>query len=182
MGEGFALLLSELRTEAAADAGAAAAALGSACDTLEAALAKVLSMTAGDPEFPYRAAGDFLQLCATVLQAFAWARSARCIQALPVGRRSAGKSRKALGSSSATCCPTSTGRWRPSTRPPRRCHSLPNRSETHVRGRHEHRLRLACRGAVAHAAVRRTQVRAAFDYRHRHAGVCRVEAVTQGRA
>lgn len=76
MGEGFALLLSELRTEAAADAGAAAAALGSACDTLEAALAKVLSMTAGDPEFPYRAAGDFLQLCATVLQAFAWARSA----------------------------------------------------------------------------------------------------------
>lgn len=42
-------------------------------------------MTAGDPEFPYRAAGDFLQLCATVLQAFAWARSARCIQALPVG-------------------------------------------------------------------------------------------------
>ncbi|ANC81152.1 acyl-CoA dehydrogenase [Pseudomonas putida] len=84
-GEGFALLLGELRAEAAADAGAAAAALGSACDTLEAVLAKVLSMTAGDPEFPYRAAGDFLQLCATVLQAFAWARSARCIQALPVG-------------------------------------------------------------------------------------------------
>ncbi|MGH8486145.1 MAG: acyl-CoA dehydrogenase C-terminal domain-containing protein, partial [Pseudomonas sp.] len=32
--------------------------------------------------YPYRAAGDFLQLCATSLLAFAWARAARCVQGL----------------------------------------------------------------------------------------------------
>lgn len=83
-GEGFALLLGELREEAGASDGRAAMALGRVCDTLDAVLAKVLLIAADDAEYPYRAAGDFLQLCANVLQAFAWARTARCIQALPV--------------------------------------------------------------------------------------------------
>lgn len=82
-GEGVALLLGELRAEAAASSGRAATELGGACDKLQAVLANVRSMAADDPEYPYRAAGDCLQLCATVLQAFAWARTARCIEALP---------------------------------------------------------------------------------------------------
>ncbi|MCX2888491.1 acyl-CoA dehydrogenase family protein [Pseudomonas sp. DCB_BI] len=80
-GEGFALLLGELRKEKGA--GRAAAALRRVCDTLAAVLAKVMLNAADDPEYPYRAAGDFLQLCATALQAYAWARTERCIQALP---------------------------------------------------------------------------------------------------
>lgn len=83
-GEGFALLLGELRTEAGASAGKAASELGRVCDTLATVLAKVLLMAADDPEYPYRAAGDFLALCATALQTYAWARCARCIEALPV--------------------------------------------------------------------------------------------------
>ena len=83
-GKGFTLLLGELRAEAGASDGVAAFALGRVCDTLKAVLAKVLLIGAHDPEYPYRAAGDFLQLCATALQAFAWARTARCVEALPV--------------------------------------------------------------------------------------------------
>ncbi|WP_349975034.1 acyl-CoA dehydrogenase family protein [Pseudomonas sp. WHRI 8519] len=83
-GEGIALLLAELRAEARVSAGRPGIALGSVCDTLEAVVARVRSRATDDPEYPYRAAGDFLQLCATALQAFAWARTARCLEALPV--------------------------------------------------------------------------------------------------
>ena len=82
-GEGFALLLGELRTETVA--GEAGEALRSVCDTLESVLAKVRLSSTGDPEYPYRAAGDFLHLCDTALQAYAWARTCRCIQSLPEG-------------------------------------------------------------------------------------------------
>lgn len=81
-GEGFALLLVELRQETGA--GEEGDALRRVCDTLEMVLAKVQLSAADDPEYPYRAAGDFLQLCGTALQAYAWARTCRCIQALPV--------------------------------------------------------------------------------------------------
>ncbi len=81
-GEGFALLLVELRRETGAGEGGNA--LRRVCDTLEVVLAKVQLSAADDPEYPYRAAGDFLQLCGTALQAYAWARTCRCIQALPV--------------------------------------------------------------------------------------------------
>jgi len=75
-GEGFALLLEALREEGDA--------LRRVCDTLEDVLAKVMRAASDDPEYAYRAAGGFLQLCATALQAYAWARTARCIQALPL--------------------------------------------------------------------------------------------------
>ena len=81
-GEGFALLLVELRQETGA--GEEGDALRRVCDTLEVVLAKVQLSAADDPEYPYRAASDFLQLCGTALQAYAWARTCRCIQALPV--------------------------------------------------------------------------------------------------
>ncbi|MDH0756966.1 acyl-CoA dehydrogenase family protein [Pseudomonas juntendi] len=82
-GAGMALLLGELRKEAGT--GMAAAVLQKVCAVLQGLLAEVMAKAAADPEYPYRAAGDFLQLCATALQAFAWARTERCLQALPVG-------------------------------------------------------------------------------------------------
>ncbi|MBA6098786.1 acyl-CoA dehydrogenase [Pseudomonas juntendi] len=81
-GAGMALLLGELRKEAGT--GMAAAVLQRVCAVLQGLLAEVMAKAAADPEYPYRAAGDFLQLCATALQAFAWARTERCLQALPV--------------------------------------------------------------------------------------------------
>ena len=81
-GAGMALLLGELRKEAGT--GMATAVLQKVCAVLQGLLAEVMAKAAADPEYPYRAAGDFLQLCATALQAFAWARTERCLQALPV--------------------------------------------------------------------------------------------------
>ncbi|QQE86060.1 acyl-CoA dehydrogenase [Pseudomonas putida] len=81
-GEGFALLLGELRAEAGAGQGAAAEALGTVCDRLQGVVAEVERSAAHGPQYPYRAAGAFLQLCATALQAFAWARTVRCLEAL----------------------------------------------------------------------------------------------------
>ncbi|MCO7056043.1 acyl-CoA dehydrogenase family protein [Pseudomonas juntendi] len=81
-GAGMALLLGELRKEAGT--GMAAAVLQKVCAVLQGLLAEVMAKAAADPEYPYSAAGDFLQLCATALQAFAWARTERCLQALPV--------------------------------------------------------------------------------------------------
>lgn len=81
-GAGMTLLLGELRKEAGT--GMAAAVLQKVCAVLQGLLAEVMAKAAADPEYPYRAAGDFLQLCATALQAFAWARTERCLQALPV--------------------------------------------------------------------------------------------------
>ncbi|MHA6195474.1 acyl-CoA dehydrogenase family protein [Pseudomonas wadenswilerensis] len=80
-GEAFALLLGELQAEAASGAPFADA-LGETCEALGALLPEVRAFSAADDEYPYRAAGDFLSLCAMALLAFAWARSARCVMAL----------------------------------------------------------------------------------------------------
>ncbi|MCI0914630.1 acyl-CoA dehydrogenase family protein [Pseudomonas putida] len=82
-GEGFALLLGELRAEAVAAPGAAAEALGVICDRLQGLVATLERSAAHNVEYPYRAAGAFLQVCATALQAFAWARTVRCLDTLP---------------------------------------------------------------------------------------------------
>ena len=81
-GEGFGLLLAELRAEAQAPGSVFADALGEVCDGLEGLLPELQAFSAGDGEYPYRAAGDFLQLCSISLLAFAWARSARCVEGL----------------------------------------------------------------------------------------------------
>ncbi|WP_110972406.1 acyl-CoA dehydrogenase [Pseudomonas huaxiensis] len=84
-GEAFGVLLGELRAEVAAGRGTRAAfadALGEVCERLENLLPEVRAFSAEDSEYPYRAAGEFLQLCATSLLAFAWARSARCVAGL----------------------------------------------------------------------------------------------------
>ncbi|MNJ57722.1 hypothetical protein D3C77_533230 [compost metagenome] len=54
------------------------------CDCLHEVVNDVSRLSALDPEYPYRAAGDFLQLCASGLLAFAWARAARCVMGLAV--------------------------------------------------------------------------------------------------
>lgn len=88
-GEAFALLLEEMREEAAAGLGEAgcgvyADRLAGVCDSLQRVVDDVFGLSALDPEYPYRAAGDFLQLCASGLLAFAWARAARCVMGLAV--------------------------------------------------------------------------------------------------
>ncbi|PSS58436.1 acyl-CoA dehydrogenase [Pseudomonas sp. BBP2017] len=85
--EAFALLLTELRGEVAAglaEEGSAryAARLAGVCDSLQTVVSEVIRGSTQDPEYPYRAAGDFLQLCASGLLAFAWARTVRCVQGL----------------------------------------------------------------------------------------------------
>ncbi|WP_136476138.1 acyl-CoA dehydrogenase [Pseudomonas sp. DG56-2] len=89
-GKAFGLLLDELREEAVAglvDEGAKryAGRLLQVCTALQATLTDVQRVAAYDTEYPYRAAADFLQLCATALLAFAWARAARCAMALEPG-------------------------------------------------------------------------------------------------
>lgn len=81
-GEGFGLLLGELRSEADAVVSVFAEALGEVCDGLEGLLPELRAFSAEEGEYPYRAAGDFLQLCSISLLAFAWARSARCVEGL----------------------------------------------------------------------------------------------------
>jgi hypothetical protein len=43
----------------------------------------VVERTREDREYPYRIAGDFLQLCGVTLLALSWARAARVSRALP---------------------------------------------------------------------------------------------------
>ena len=86
-GEAFGLLLREMRVEVAAGqthgcSTSFAEALGEVCEQLARLLPELRTFSAEDSEYPYRAAGDFLQLCATALLAFAWARSARCVHEL----------------------------------------------------------------------------------------------------
>lgn len=81
-GEAFGLLLGELREEVAATRSVFADALGELCDGLDVLLPELRAFAAEDGEYPYRAAGDFLQLCSILLLAFAWARSARCAEGL----------------------------------------------------------------------------------------------------
>ena len=81
-GAGFALLLGEMRRETRAIGSVYAEALGEVCAGLERLLPELQAFSGEDSEYPWRAAGDFLQLCSVALLAFAWARSARCVAGL----------------------------------------------------------------------------------------------------
>lgn len=87
-GRGFGLLLAHLREEAeqgqaTPDCADFAAALGRLCDTLARVVDDIRQRALDDAEYPYRAAGDFLQLCGISLLALSWARAARVSRALP---------------------------------------------------------------------------------------------------
>lgn len=87
-GRAFGLLLRQLREEAGQggewpECAGFAAALGRLCDSLATVVDEVRERAREDREYPYRAAGDFLQLCGVTLLALAWARAARVSRALP---------------------------------------------------------------------------------------------------
>ncbi|MDE1166402.1 MAG: acyl-CoA dehydrogenase [Pseudomonas sp.] len=77
-GQAFERLLSVMREEAP---------LASLCERLQAVVAQVRDDSIEDPEYPYRAAGEFLRLCGVALLAFAWARTARVAEQLPEPQR-----------------------------------------------------------------------------------------------
>ncbi|WEK07593.1 MAG: acyl-CoA dehydrogenase [Candidatus Pseudomonas colombiensis] len=86
-GRAFGLLLEVLEQEAVEgsdwpECAGFAGQLAELCGQLRPLYAEVAEYTRQDPEYPYRAAGDFLGLCAQALLAFAWARSARVAGAL----------------------------------------------------------------------------------------------------
>lgn len=87
-GEAFRLLLAELRGEAeqgraVAECARFATALNDLSEQLATVVEAISSHAQTDSEYPYRAAGDFLQLCGVALLALAWARAARVSSALP---------------------------------------------------------------------------------------------------
>lgn len=89
-GQGFALLLEQLRDEAGQGAAVAECAgfarpLAELAEALQALVAEVQQWALEDAEYPYRAAGDFLALCGLSLLALAWARAARVSRRLPEG-------------------------------------------------------------------------------------------------
>ncbi|WP_236186299.1 acyl-CoA dehydrogenase [Pseudomonas protegens] len=89
-GQGFALLLEQLREEAGQGAQVPecvgfARSLADLAEALQALVAQVQQWALEDAEYPYRAAGDFLALCGLSLLALAWARAARVSRRLPEG-------------------------------------------------------------------------------------------------
>ncbi|WP_443691674.1 acyl-CoA dehydrogenase family protein [Pseudomonas protegens] len=89
-GQGFALLLEQLREEAGQGAQVPecvgfARSLADLAEALQALVAQVQQWALEDAEYPYRAAGDFLALCGLSLLALAWARAARVSHSLPEG-------------------------------------------------------------------------------------------------
>lgn len=81
-GQAFELLLAQLREESRLGADIPECAgfaeqLASLCSTLEVLVGEVRELSLEDAEYPYRAAGDFLQLCGLILLALAWGRAAR---------------------------------------------------------------------------------------------------------
>lgn len=87
-GQAFGLLLAQLREEARlggdwVECQGFAAALDNLCNSLAAVVEDVVERTREDREYPYRIAGDFLQLCGVTLLALSWARAARVSRALP---------------------------------------------------------------------------------------------------
>jgi hypothetical protein len=86
-GRAFRQLLAVMREEAAQvcePAGGASfcAELALLCNKFEGVQIELRDHAVDDPEYPYRAAGDFLRLCGVALLAFAWARAARVALAL----------------------------------------------------------------------------------------------------
>lgn len=89
-GQGFALLLEQLRDEAGRGAqvpecAGFARSLADLAEALQALVAQVQQWALEDAEYPYRAAGDFLALCGLSLLALAWTRAARVSRRLPEG-------------------------------------------------------------------------------------------------
>ncbi|AXK52393.1 acyl-CoA dehydrogenase [Pseudomonas protegens] len=89
-GQGFALLLEQLRDEAGHSAQVPecarfARSLADLAEALQALVAQVQQWALEDAEYPYRAAGDFLALCGLSLLALAWTRAARVSRRLPEG-------------------------------------------------------------------------------------------------
>jgi len=89
-GQGFALLLEQLRDEAehgaqVPECAGFARPLADLTEALQALVAEVQQWALEDAEYPYRAAGDFLALCGLSLLALAWARAARVSRKLPEG-------------------------------------------------------------------------------------------------
>ena len=87
-GRAFGLLLKALRDEAGqggewAECADFVAALGNLCEVLTVVVDGIRTRACEDHEYPYRAAGDFLQLCGVTLLALSWARAARVSRALP---------------------------------------------------------------------------------------------------
>ena len=87
-GQAFGLLLAHLHAEAGQGATVAECAgfagqLASLGQALEVLVGEVCEWALEDVEYPYRAAGDFLQLCGLSLLALAWARAARVSRGLP---------------------------------------------------------------------------------------------------
>ncbi|MBV6659720.1 acyl-CoA dehydrogenase [Pseudomonas yamanorum] len=87
-GRAFGLLMTELRDEAGqggewAECASFGAALGNLCEVLKVVVDGIRARACEDREYPYRAAGDFLQLCGVTLLALSWARAARVSRALP---------------------------------------------------------------------------------------------------
>lgn len=90
VGQGFALLLEQLRDEAGHSAqvpecAGFARSLADLAEALQALVAQVQQWALEDAEYPYRAAGDFLALCGLSLLALAWTRAARVSRRLPEG-------------------------------------------------------------------------------------------------
>ncbi|MNF97700.1 hypothetical protein D3C84_805370 [compost metagenome] len=89
-GQAFDLLLAQLREESRRGAevpqcAGFAAQLVNLCDALHVLVGEVRELSLEDVEYPYRAAGSFLQLCGLTLLALAWARAARVSRHLPEG-------------------------------------------------------------------------------------------------
>ena len=87
-GQAFAQLLLVMREEAAQalstnDCASFGTELAVLCDKLAAVVSAVRERTVEEGEYPYRVAGDFLQLCGVALLGFAWARAARVSRLLP---------------------------------------------------------------------------------------------------
>ncbi len=87
-GQGFALLVQQLRDEVGRGAEVPECAgfarqLAELSEALQVLVGEVQQWALEDAEYPYRAAGDFLQLCGLSLLALAWARAARVSRVLP---------------------------------------------------------------------------------------------------
>ena len=87
-GQAFDLLLAQLREESRLGAEMPqcadfAAQLANLCSALHVLVGEVRERSLEDVEYPYRAAGSFLQLCGLTLLALAWARAARVSRQLP---------------------------------------------------------------------------------------------------
>ena len=115
-GRAFGLLLAQLREEAGQGAempqcAGFAGQLASLCGALHVLVGEVRERSLEDIEYPYRAAGNFLQLCGVTLLALAWARAARVSRHCLKTIHCVPLSWKPPGFFSSTCCPRPSSTW-----------------------------------------------------------------------